>query len=165
MSDLINRQDAIEYFMTNTNWHDEDGYTIENADEKRALLTDYFNGVPSAEPERKKGHWIEQGLIPYEGIRRRCSVCEKVYATYEPFDFCPNCGAEMQNAKQELVKESDGLVKDLVKPMSPEEAVDLLDNLLGMMEDSQGNDYDKALYMGIEAIKRGQWKGGNDEDG
>ena len=154
MSDLINRQDAIEYFMTNTNWHDEDGYTIENADEKRALLTDYFNGVPSAEPERKKGHWIEQGLIPYEGIRRRCSVCEKAYATYEPFNFCPNCGVEMQNAK-----------KELVEPMSSEEAVDLLDNLLGMIEDSQGNDYDKALHMGIEAIKKSQWKGEKDEDG
>ena len=48
MSDLISRQDAIEYFMINTNWHDEDEEPIEDADEKRALLTDYFNGVPSA---------------------------------------------------------------------------------------------------------------------
>ena len=48
MSDLISRQEAVEYFMTNTNWHDEDGYTIEDAEEKRTLLTDYFDGVPSA---------------------------------------------------------------------------------------------------------------------
>ena len=49
MSDLISRQGAIEYFMTNTNWHDEDGYPIEDAEEKRKLLTDYFNGIPSAQ--------------------------------------------------------------------------------------------------------------------
>lgn len=55
---LISRQDAIEYFMTNTNWHDEEGYPIDDAEEKRALLTEYFNGVPSAQqnydPEMKR---------------------------------------------------------------------------------------------------------------
>lgn len=50
MDDLISRQAAIEYFMTNTNWHDEDGYPIEDAEEKRKLLEDYFNGISSAEP-------------------------------------------------------------------------------------------------------------------
>ena len=145
--------ELIEYPTMDSKW-----------DEKWMKIA--INAVPTADVrEITHGHWIEQGLIPYEGIRRICSVCEKAYDTNEQLNFCPNCGAEMQNAKQELVKDSDGLVKDLVKPMSPEEAVDLLDNLLGMMEDSQGNDYDKALYMGIEAIKRGQWKGGNDEDG
>lgn len=49
MDDLIKKQDAIEYFMTNTNWHDEEGYTIDDAEDKRALLTEYFNGVPSAD--------------------------------------------------------------------------------------------------------------------
>lgn len=49
MDDLIKKQDAIEYFMTNTNWHDEEGYPIDDAEEKRALLTEYFNGVPSAQ--------------------------------------------------------------------------------------------------------------------
>lgn len=55
MNDLIRRQDAIEYFMTNTNWHDEEGYPIEDAEDKRALLTDYFNGIPSAQQEQR---WI-----------------------------------------------------------------------------------------------------------
>ena len=49
MDDLIRRSDAIEYFMTNTNWHDEEGYPIDDAEDKRALLTDYFNGVQSAQ--------------------------------------------------------------------------------------------------------------------
>ena len=49
--DLISRQAAIEYFMINTNWHDEEGHSIDDWDEKRKLLEDYFNGVPSAQPE------------------------------------------------------------------------------------------------------------------
>jgi hypothetical protein len=35
-----------------------------------------------------------------------------------------------------------------------EKAIDLLDNLIGMMEDNQGNDYDFALKKGIEALKQ-----------
>ena len=45
--------------------------------------------------ENVHGEWIEQGLSPYEGIRR-CSVCEKVYDIREQFNFCPNCGADMR---------------------------------------------------------------------
>lgn len=35
-----------------------------------------------------------------------------------------------------------------------EKAIDLLDNLLGMVEDNQDNDYDKALKMGIESLRK-----------
>ena len=50
MDDLISRQAVIDYLMTNMNWHDEDGYTVEDADEKRAIITDLINGVTSAQP-------------------------------------------------------------------------------------------------------------------
>lgn len=33
-------------------------------------------------------------------------------------------------------------------------AIDLLDNLIGMVEDNQNNDYDSALRMAIEALKQ-----------
>ena len=36
--------------------------------------------------------------------------------------------------------------------MTNEEAIDLLDNLLGMIDDSQGNDYDAAFKLGIKAL-------------
>ena len=36
--------------------------------------------------------------------------------------------------------------------MDRKEAADLLDNLIGMVEDSGGRDYDTALRMGIEAL-------------
>ena len=37
--------------------------------------------------------------------------------------------------------------------MDKQIAVNLLDNLVGMVEDTQENDYDTALKMGIEALK------------
>ena len=48
MSDLISRQAAIEYLMTNMNWYDEDGYESDD-DYKRECITDLINGVPSAQ--------------------------------------------------------------------------------------------------------------------
>ncbi len=37
--------------------------------------------------------------------------------------------------------------------MDKEQAIDLLDNLIGMIEDNQDNDYDTAFRMAIEALK------------
>lgn len=36
--------------------------------------------------------------------------------------------------------------------MNRETAIDLLDNLIGMVEDNQENDYDEALKMGMDAL-------------
>ena len=54
MSDLISRQAAIKYLMTNMNWYDEDGYESDD-DYKRECITELINGVPSAQPEQR---WI-----------------------------------------------------------------------------------------------------------
>lgn len=37
--------------------------------------------------------------------------------------------------------------------MTNDEAINLLDNLIGMVEDNQNSDYDKALHMGINSLK------------
>jgi hypothetical protein len=37
--------------------------------------------------------------------------------------------------------------------MTIEEAIDLLDNLIGMIDDNHGNDYDTALRMAIKALE------------
>lgn len=37
--------------------------------------------------------------------------------------------------------------------MDKQTAIDLLDNLLGMVEDNHDSDYDAALHMGIDALK------------
>ena len=39
--------------------------------------------------------------------------------------------------------------------MTREEAIDLLDNLIGMIEDNHNSDYDTALKMAIKALEQG----------
>lgn len=44
--------------------------------------------------------------------------------------------------------------------MTNQEAIDLLDNLLEMIDDNQGNDYDEAIHRAIEALsaeRKGKW--------
>lgn len=53
---MITRKDTIEYLMTNMNWHDEDGYIVDDADDKRTIITDLINGIPDA----------DDGWIPVE---------------------------------------------------------------------------------------------------
>lgn len=109
MADFIDRQAVIDYLTLNSNWHDEDGYRIENWDERKAVITDLINGVPSAEPERKTGEWVT-GEFTVESGECYCSVCETYYYAYDLMqigesiygiekatlpNFCPHCGAKM----------------------------------------------------------------------
>lgn len=38
--------------------------------------------------------------------------------------------------------------------MTNEQAINLLDNLVGLVDDNHNSDYDKALKMGIEAMEK-----------
>ena len=40
--------------------------------------------------------------------------------------------------------------------MTNQEAIDLLDNLIGMIEDNHGSNYDSAIRMAIDALEP-QW--------
>lgn len=92
MNDLISRQAAIEYLMTNMNWYDEDGYESDD-DYKRKCITDLINGVPSAQPERKTGRWIHDGSK--WANRWICDRCKyKLFGVKTK--FCPDCGAKME---------------------------------------------------------------------
>jgi len=126
MSDLIDRQAAIDAqpkqdrefmkltvrnsngrpyysiiyleFDDNGVGHDFEGYSSYSLDVISDYLKKYF--MPSAQPERKKGKWI------YEGVRGRfpacrCSVCGNVenadWAMISgKVNYCPNCGADMR---------------------------------------------------------------------
>ena len=46
MSGYINKADAMETLMQ-MQWHDEDGYTVDNADEKRKFAEDWVNAMPT----------------------------------------------------------------------------------------------------------------------
>lgn len=49
MDDLISRAAAIDYLMTNMGWRNDDGYEVDDADEKRAIITDLVNGIPTVD--------------------------------------------------------------------------------------------------------------------
>ena len=94
MSDLISRQVAIDAAGKESQVDGAYGYMDTKS------IVDLLNGLPSAEPERKKGEWIANGDIPKE-----CPFCGEDWDKYVFGDvcytgelpkFCPNCGAEME---------------------------------------------------------------------
>jgi hypothetical protein len=104
MSDLIRREEAIDYFVTNIGIVDADGYAVDDYDERVKIWTESFSGIPSAETERKKGRWEVQ---PSTGEDRpfiwwKCSECGHVIFSETERDrkefhaFCGRCGADMR---------------------------------------------------------------------
>ena len=104
MTDLIERQAAIDEVV---NWLKDRMTDVKNG----KPLTDRLKDLPSAQPERKKGKWIDKGIIsnyPEEGFNIYhllvCNQCGCMYRTtvwcvngkYINADFCPNCGAKME---------------------------------------------------------------------
>ena len=61
----------------------------------------------SAQPERKRGHWMphhefckKHGLQPFGLVAFWwCDRCEK--GVEHPTNFCPNCGADMRGEKDD----------------------------------------------------------------
>ena len=101
MSDTIYRQDAIDALNKHIDTFD-------------AIDTNYLCGLrtamsilkemPSAQPERKMGRWInaypdiEPNPMFMYGI---CSVCGFEQAISNKLNFCPNCGARMEGESDE----------------------------------------------------------------
>ena len=94
MKDTIYREDAINCLcngkcLDEMRWCD-DGYCPPVTRIKQ---------LPSTQPERKRGHWIEVD-DSYNRISGRCSVCGWESHMYEDdvvgMDFCPHCGADLR---------------------------------------------------------------------
>lgn len=64
----------------------------------------YVRTMPSAQPERKRGKWIEVNDA-YNRISGRCSACGWEAHMYEDdvvgMPFCPSCGADMREEEQD----------------------------------------------------------------
>ena len=97
MNDLISRAAAIEYLMTNMGWHDEDGYEVDDADEKRKIITDLVNGIPAVDAAPVvHAKWIpHKTQSGRETVFERCSMCSHATVVTRKSPFCPNCGAKM----------------------------------------------------------------------
>ena len=91
MSDLIDRQAAIEKYG---NWYVEEGT-------EEGFISDmkhFLEMLPSAEPERKHGKWVNYGTECSEcGYHRIDQACQ----SSKPFEYnyCPNCGADMRESE------------------------------------------------------------------
>ena len=49
MNEYIEREAAIEYLTLNMGWNDEDGYPVDDWDERKANIADLINGIPAAD--------------------------------------------------------------------------------------------------------------------
>ena len=82
MDSLISRRKTIEYLMTNMGWTDEDGYAVDDADEKRAHIEDLINGVPSvpAVPLDKLCEWLA-GYVepPLDAL----TICDNLFEAWK----------------------------------------------------------------------------------
>lgn len=60
------------------------------------IAVKYIKNAPTVELEQKKGKWYLRGITQYDVLPYICTVCGKE-ANYV-YDFCPNCGAKMDEA-------------------------------------------------------------------
>lgn len=93
MSDLIRRRDAVSRMS--------DLLMVKFQGQRLPTWNDVYqamNDIPSAEPERKKGKWIDKG----RKIIYKCSECGNyldfsgLNAGRGDANFCPSCGADMR---------------------------------------------------------------------
>ena len=105
MSDFIRREDAINAMMV-LKRADDLAYGCEipeSFDSERAI--EALKNISSAEPERKKGEWIEQD-DGWDGTYYQCSCCREEFSLIDGtpadnlYNFCPNCGAEMTRGEE-----------------------------------------------------------------
>ena len=91
--DTISRQTAID--------------AVNNAFDRETLLTGFVRSIavrairnmPSAQPERKTGHWIAPKYYPTQ-FTFTCSKCGYKQSFNGKFKFCPNCGADMRGEQE-----------------------------------------------------------------
>ena len=82
VGDLISRQAAIDAMK---DWYD--GMIISSFRDVEKVI----KALPSAQPERKKGEWIDDN----------CSECGFYVYHGDMRNYCPKCGAKMNGGKEE----------------------------------------------------------------
>ena len=100
MDDTIYRKQAIDRMQMFIDSLDKDSPAYKSLSVAFDRCIIELKRLPSAEPERKKGRWLDsQGKEKYVGYCAECSVCGgwSEYIT----DFCPNCGARMDGGESE----------------------------------------------------------------
>ena len=103
--DCISRQAAIDEIHEDAEWLASQGsdWQVERMERDKSILM----SLPSVQPERKTGHWVEIGDEPYD--EWECDVCGFTIdgsGCIDPeeyrdiYRFCPNCGADMRGEQE-----------------------------------------------------------------
>ena len=92
MRDLIDRQAAIEAIDAVFPVDPTMSEYVRGITCGAALAKTYIKQLPSAQPERPKGKWVEK---PHVYGVAYCSLCDYELHTNDT-NFCPHCGADMR---------------------------------------------------------------------
>jgi len=100
-SDTISRQAAVEA-MANTLWHypNECYRNLNEYEFAKGLAELGLKSVPSAQPERQKGEWIDYAEDGYV----ECPFCHSATncdGNKDELHFCFSCGADMRGEQDE----------------------------------------------------------------
>ena len=104
MDDLISRQAAIDALkgLEFCHYMEFGEYIGEDTREVRLIRAekarDALLKLPSAQPERIRGRWIEKPRV--HGVAY-CSLCDYELHTNDT-NFCPNCGADMRGERDQV---------------------------------------------------------------
>ena len=159
MSDYISRQDAIDAIELSMTVFVFDEMTIkevlkEIADNTKEIAISRIKHLPSADAVH--GEWIRVGHDIYE-----CSLCHQNVMTkdIDCYSYCHRCGAKMKGGDAEVRNDRTYINEPYMQQsrhddgrMTREEAIELLEDLDGAIEDNHGRDYDEAFRMAIEAL-------------
>lgn len=103
----------------------------------KVLVKKMLKDLPSAQPERKKGKWVNANDGKWNACSvLKCSACGEIdNRMYETDNFCPNCGARMGG---------DGM-SDLIDRQAAIKAIEDLQDCYNGFSDT----YDKACIIGV----------------
>lgn len=103
--------EALIDALMSYSWHDENDFSIDDADEKRKYIEGWLPNIPAADvTEVRHGRWIADKEDVEWGnyfIRYRCSECKerphfsKDRYTFIRSPYCPNCGAKMDKEAED----------------------------------------------------------------
>lgn len=97
VSDLIDRNFALSTYQDLCDGIACDECKMHYDDYYGCRLEEWIEKLPSAEPERKTGHWTEERLLDIHGgsfVAYRCSECSEVFNWQ--MGYCGSCGAKME---------------------------------------------------------------------
>ena len=105
--DLISRAAAIERATKDQGFYKGTTTPADKARRDELLnVMCWLGELPSAQPERKRGKWIEDD-DGWDEVIWRCSECDAVFTLIDgtpkenEYYFCPHCGADMRGKQDD----------------------------------------------------------------